>query len=304
MKSGWVKLHTQIKNHWLWKDPEYLRAWIDMLFMANWKPTKRIYKNDIIIIDRGAFPVSMRKLMRKWNWSQKRLYRFIKLLKSDTMITTNNDHDFTLIKIVNYEQYQVNKKAVRNTLGDTLGNTLGDTLGDTLGNTLGDTTRRCIDIIDVKDLKEKEMGKEKENTPPSLLVRFFALYLGKQSSQLLPQELPNLSQSRIIRQHLEHKSLDYYEPYLEEMNRQYEAGSILNRPAIRFFFEDYLRYDPNRPNKHTKVNLNDFKTTAVGGHFIGYCADCGVSDFYDKFEVWQDSRCCQSGLLPKKVEMK
>ena len=52
-----------------------------------------------------------------------------------------------------------------------------------------------------------------------------------------------------------------------------------------------------------KKSLEDFRT-AVGGHFIGYCADCGVSDFYDKFEVWQDSRCCQSGLLPKKGEMK
>ena len=56
--------------------------------------------------------------------------------------------------------------------------------------------------------------------------------------------------------------------------------------------------------RKTKTSLSDFKTTAVGGHFIGYCDKCGVSDFYDKFEVWQDSRCCQSGLLPKKVEMK
>jgi len=295
MNSGWLKIHSQIRNHWLWKDPQYLRAWIDMLMMANWKPTKRIYKNEIILIDRGSFPTSVRKLMLRWNWSNRKLYRFLKLLQKDAMIHTVKDHGFTLIKITNYDKYQLKEF--------TPTHTPTHTLEHTPTHTLEHTTRRSIDIVDVKDIKEKEMGKEKEKTPPSDLIRFFALYLGKESSQLLPQESPNPIQSRMIKQHLDRNPLIFYRPYLEEMNRQHKAGRIVNRPAIRFFFEDYLRYEPGRADKPTKINLGDFKLTAVGGHLIGYCADCGVSDFYDKFEIWQDSRCCQSGLLPERNEI-
>ena len=157
MNNGYIKLHRRIRKHWLWEHPEFYQAWSDMLMMANWKDQKRIYKDEIIIIERGSFPTSLRKLAERWGFSINKLNRFLKLLKKDTMIDTHTDYGFTLVIIVNYEQYQVQE----NTQTDTVGVTVVDTVGDTVGVT---TIRKIR-----KNKKEKKKSGE---TKVSLLSHF------------------------------------------------------------------------------------------------------------------------------------
>ena len=57
---GWISLQKQIRNHWLWEDPKYLKAWLDMLMMANYSEVKKPYKDQIVTIKRGEFPSSYR----------------------------------------------------------------------------------------------------------------------------------------------------------------------------------------------------------------------------------------------------
>ena len=106
MNNGWIKLNKRIRKHWLWEHPEYLQAWIDMLMMANWQDRKKLFKMELHEIKRGEFPASIRKLSTRWNWSIGKTQRFLNLLKSDTMIDTLTDTGYTVVKIVNYEQYQ------------------------------------------------------------------------------------------------------------------------------------------------------------------------------------------------------
>ena len=157
MNNGYIKLHRRIRKHWLWEHPEFYQAWSDMLMMANWKGKKRIYKDEIILIERGSFPTSLRKLAERWGFSINKLNRFLKLLKKDTMIDTHADYGFTLVKIVNYEQYQVKN--------DTQTDTVGVTVVDTVGDTVGVTTRRKI-------RKNKKEKKESGETKVSLLSHF------------------------------------------------------------------------------------------------------------------------------------
>ena len=119
--------------------------------------SKRIYKDEIIIIERGSFPTSLRKLAERWGFSINKLNRFLKLLKKDTMIDTHTDYGFTLVKIVNYEQYQVKN--------DTQTDTVGVTVVDTVRDTVGVTTIRKIR----KNKKEKKKSGE---TKVSLLSHF------------------------------------------------------------------------------------------------------------------------------------
>ena len=44
----------------------------------------------------------------------------------------------------------------------------------------------------------------------------------------------------------------------------------------------------------------EFKYDATGRFYIAYCKKCNTSEFYDKFEIKGDSRCCYSELLPQK----
>lgn len=38
--AGWISLYRSIQEHWLWKDAEMLRAWLDLLLLANYEDKK------------------------------------------------------------------------------------------------------------------------------------------------------------------------------------------------------------------------------------------------------------------------
>ena len=63
------------------------------------------------------------------------------------------------------------------------------------------------------------------------------------------------------------------------------------------------RWSKNDFNKKEETNI--FKMDSTGKFHIAYCSnkkcsEYNKSDFYDKFELKQDSRCCQSKLMAKK----
>ena len=45
--QGWVSVHRQIQNHWLWTDKPFSKgqAWIDMLMLANHVDNKILLGN-------------------------------------------------------------------------------------------------------------------------------------------------------------------------------------------------------------------------------------------------------------------
>lgn len=109
MENGWIKLHRQIEEHWLWEDKESFdkrSAWIDLLLIANHTEKKVLFRGELIIIKRGQILTSIRGLAEKWRWSVNKVYRFIKLLESDSMLKKESDKDRTLLTLVNYSVYQ------------------------------------------------------------------------------------------------------------------------------------------------------------------------------------------------------
>ena len=58
----------------------------------------------------------------------------------------------------------------------------------------------------------------------------------------------------------------------------------------------------NPAKKSTRHSLADFKKE-TGGFNIGYCFKCGEHTFYNDREVWRDSKCCHSRILPKRREV-
>ncbi len=54
VKSGWIKLHRGLQDHWLWDcEFSYAQAWIDLLLGAGHKPTKIMIKGLVIERKRG-----------------------------------------------------------------------------------------------------------------------------------------------------------------------------------------------------------------------------------------------------------
>ena len=108
MESGWISIHRQIKDNWIWEDKPFSKgqAWIDLLLMANHTDRKIALGNELITVKRGSFITSELKLMDAWGWSKGKVRSFLKMLENDGMIERITDHKKTTINIVNYGIFQ------------------------------------------------------------------------------------------------------------------------------------------------------------------------------------------------------
>lgn len=106
--AGWIKLHRQIKEHWLWEEKPFDKrsAFTDLILSANHEDKKIPLGNEIIEVKRGSFITSEHKLMERWGWSKTKVRAFLKLLENDSMIVKNTDLKKTTLTITNYSDYQ------------------------------------------------------------------------------------------------------------------------------------------------------------------------------------------------------
>ena len=107
--QGWIALHRQIQNHWLWEDKPFSKqaAWIDMLLLANHETNKFLLGNELVTVEQGSFITSELKLMDRWGWGKAKIRAFLNLLQSDEMIIKKTDRKKTTITIVNYREFSV-----------------------------------------------------------------------------------------------------------------------------------------------------------------------------------------------------
>lgn len=82
------------------------QAWIWMLSAAAWKDTRVRVGTTIYELKRGEMVFATRFLAERWKWNHSRVVRFLKKLKSETMVSTLATRDATHITICNYEEYQ------------------------------------------------------------------------------------------------------------------------------------------------------------------------------------------------------
>lgn len=104
--SGWIKINRDLNKHWLWKDPQRVFWWIDLLFMANWEDRKELVGNTIVVVKRGQTLASRGFLSKRWRVGVDTVRNFLRLLQSDNMIVEEAHSKYNVITICNYEKYQ------------------------------------------------------------------------------------------------------------------------------------------------------------------------------------------------------
>jgi hypothetical protein len=101
--SGWVKIHRQILE-WEWYDDiNTCRLFFHLLIKANHK--ERNYKGKVVSV--GETLTGLDKLSYETNLSVQQIRTSLNKLKSTNEITINSTSQGTVIKVVNYEKYQV-----------------------------------------------------------------------------------------------------------------------------------------------------------------------------------------------------
>ena len=57
--EGWIKIHRQIQKHWIWDNPEYLKAWIAILLSVNHDGKKVLIHGELFDCGRGESLISL-----------------------------------------------------------------------------------------------------------------------------------------------------------------------------------------------------------------------------------------------------
>lgn len=115
-KNGFIKIHRQITEHELYKEPRKfskLEAWLDLLLRANYELEDGIKP--------GSFITSYGELAKAWGWSKSTTWSFLKYLSQQNMITfqpnENGTDKRTVVSITKWGLYQGKKNAKRNENG-------------------------------------------------------------------------------------------------------------------------------------------------------------------------------------------
>ena len=103
--SGYVKLYRKVRENWVWSNPDYFRAWTDMIMEAEWKPVQRLIADKLILVPRGGLAASERYLSDRWKWSTGKVRRFLAKLAESEMVKRETKQGITVVTLLNYERY-------------------------------------------------------------------------------------------------------------------------------------------------------------------------------------------------------
>lgn len=114
--DGWILLQRKIVDNYLFKENRVyskLEAWVDMLFMANFKDKTMTLNKHVVKVRRGCFLSSYRQLAKRWKWSHPKVSRFMnELLENNQIKMEKINKDLTVINILNYDKHQrISEKA-------------------------------------------------------------------------------------------------------------------------------------------------------------------------------------------------
>jgi hypothetical protein len=109
MSKGWISIHREIQDHWIWQDKREFskaEAWIDILLNVNHADQKKVIKNTLFEVKRGQSIKSQLTWAKRWNWNRSKVHRFLELLEKDKMIVLKPNSKTTQLTVCNFDSYQ------------------------------------------------------------------------------------------------------------------------------------------------------------------------------------------------------
>lgn len=112
--KGWINLHRDITNHWIWHSPRHFRWWVLLLLMAQWEPRKVVFGKTSVLLQRGQICTTIRFLARQMDACSHTTITFLNCLEEAEMIHRISNSQMTIITITNYDKYQLNETIKKN----------------------------------------------------------------------------------------------------------------------------------------------------------------------------------------------
>jgi len=106
--AGYIKLYRNLLDNPVMQKPDYLSVWIYLLLKANHKITTFIFNNKTIELQPGQLVTGRKKLSRATGISESQIYKILNYFEMEHQIEQQKNNRFTLISILNWQDYQGN----------------------------------------------------------------------------------------------------------------------------------------------------------------------------------------------------
>lgn len=108
--EGWIKLHRDISNHWIFENEKYLKWWITILMNVNFEYKKFPVGNEIITCEPGQSFRSLESWAVLFSCSKKTVINFFSMVEKDGMIKCGilgkGNQRKHLVSVVNWSKFQ------------------------------------------------------------------------------------------------------------------------------------------------------------------------------------------------------
>lgn len=119
---GWVSIHRKIMNNPVWQDPKLLKLWMLCLLEASHKEHEQLVGRQIIKLLPGQFITGRFALAKAYNEGAKKsdvvpestLWRWLKRLEENDFVNIKTSTKFSVVTILNWNQYQLNEQQMNN----------------------------------------------------------------------------------------------------------------------------------------------------------------------------------------------
>ena len=104
--NGWIKIHRKIQDNFIYTDSQALHLWIHILLECNHTDREYLFNGKKVVTERGSFITGRKRLSEKTGISESKVYRLLKLFKSEHLIEHQKTSKYSIISVVNYNTYQ------------------------------------------------------------------------------------------------------------------------------------------------------------------------------------------------------
>lgn len=109
---GWIRIHREIMDHWVWHDDRYFKWWMAILLNVNHTETKFPVNGELETCRSGESFKSINEWCHLCGCTKKAFYKFLGMLEVDQMVTRKTigkgNRRKHLLTVVNWEKYQRN----------------------------------------------------------------------------------------------------------------------------------------------------------------------------------------------------
>lgn len=271
--SGWILISRAIKGHWIWKDPERLKWWIDLIITANFEPSTEFVSGQNIFCGRGQLITTQSGLSRQWKADYHVIHRFLRKLEGDGMIRIEGNTHWTRITIINYDEYQLSAKPIAKPIisesmgyeGKRKGNRKTESKN---AKPIAKPIAKPMQNQDVENQGDMEGGAKPIATPaqnqsqPSLINNINNIYslshIGESEQKFIDELKNSQTWLELIAMRFHLNGIDDVRKWLDDFSLEIGCKGTVhqNLNDIRSHFHDWLRIRLSNEKKETENDTN------------------------------------------------